>query len=110
MVLSLWDPRCRFSTRPQSSAFFRRREGLKVAGKRQRRPEDLQGNGSRYKGQQTVYLGSCDEGALVEAMEAMVANMERQFRASRPRQAMNRPRDGAGRFLRATEGQHDDAR
>ena len=81
-----------------------------MAGKRQKRPEELQGYGSRYRGQRTIYLEPRVPAPLVErerALDVAIAQIERQFAsggkepvsAAKSEVAQLRPRDEPGRFL-----------
>ena len=78
--------------------------------RRQKRPEDLQGRGSRYRGQRTIYLESRTPAPLVErerAIDVAIAQIERQFArggkepvsAAKSEVAQLKPRDERGRFL-----------
>ena len=81
-----------------------------MAGKRQKRPEDLQGRGSRYRGQRTIYLEPRVPAQVAErerALDVAIAQIERQFAsggkepvsAAKSEVAQLRPRDERGRFL-----------
>ncbi len=83
-----------------------------MAGKRQKRPEELQGYGSRYRGQRTVYLeprvlSPEQEVERERALDVAIAQIERQFArgggepasAAKSEVAQLKPRDGRGRFL-----------
>ena len=83
-----------------------------MAGKRQKRPEDLQGRGSRYRGQRTIYLeprvlAPEQEGGRERALDVAIAQIERQFARgsgepvspAKSEVAQMRPRDERGRFL-----------
>ena len=80
--------------------------------RRQKRPEDLQGRGSRYRGQKTIYLEprvlSPEQQAERErALDVAIAQIERQFARgdgepvspAKSEVASLRPRDERGRFL-----------
>ena len=78
--------------------------------RRQKRPEDLQGRGSRYRGQKTIYLEPRVAAPVVErdrAIDLAIAQIERQFAsggkepvsAAKSEVASLKPRDERGRFL-----------
>ena len=83
-----------------------------MAGKRQKRPEDLQGRGSRYRGQRTIYLeprvlSPEQEANRERAIDLAIAQIERQFAGggkelvseAKSEVASLKPRDERGRFL-----------
>ena len=81
-----------------------------MAGRRQKRPEDLQGRGSRYRGQRTIYLeprAPAQVEGRERAIDVAIAQMERQFAsggkeptsAAKSEVASLKPRDERGRFL-----------
>ncbi len=82
-----------------------------MAGKRQKRPEDLQGRGSRYVGQRTIYLEPRTPAPSVareRALDVAIAQIERQFARgdsepvspAKSEVAQLRPRDERGRFVK----------
>ena len=89
-----------------------------MAGRRQKRPEDLQGYGSRYCGQKTIYLEPPMPAQLGErdrAIDLAIAHIERQFAGTdsilgawdkepvspaKSEVASLKPRDERGRFVK----------
>ena len=79
--------------------------------RRQKRPEDLQGRGSRYRGQKTIYLEPPvltpeQQAERERALDVAIGQIERQFASGRElvseaksEVASLKPRDERGRFL-----------
>ena len=86
--------------------------------RRQKRPEDLQGRGSRYRGQKTIYLeppGPAQVTKRERAIDVAIAQIERQFAGTgrilgawdkepvspaKSEVASLKPRDEWGRFVK----------